>query len=309
MYQGQPYVSDIIGLKRLRDNWHCETPNHKMMVDAVNSFARHKQTTDAKDRVLGILGLCPPEILESLVLDADFSVTEAYIQFARWSLALGRFQEILITLDYAHHFSSLPSWGPNLMWNKEPRIHWDIFSAGYRNDKTKIATRGMGIPEPDEVPETRWLNPHVLELPATIAVDQIHAVLGWDNNILTKKSWLDWSRLLKWETACLELSGGDDPVSGQDLSSHATTLVADRMEGLPRFVLALPYPRDPMRCYMLWKTLLVSYAHMGAGKEHPSELVDYSNSLLHVCEGQSYFVTTGGGRGISAPRQHVRETQ
>jgi hypothetical protein len=298
-YQGQPYVSEIIGLKRHRDNWQSENPDYGQMVNAINTFARDKEATDPKDRVLGLLGLCPPETFQSLSVDAGLSIAEVYIQFARWNLSLRRFQHILLTLDYAHHFSGLPSWCPNLMWGGGPRIHWDKFCAGYRSGTENNGNRLKGIPGHEEAPEARWSDPQVIELPATLAVDEIGAVLPWEDKILTKANHLDLSHLLAWESACIRLLAKlEDSMSEQELTAHATTLIADSMEGLPRFVSPRGYHAGPIRCYKLWKTLLVSYAHQGAEMESPAEFFDYTTTLLHVCKGQSYFATKGGRRGV-----------
>lgn len=296
--QGQPDTGDIINLKRIRDNSHSKSPDNEEMVDAMMFLARHKQATDPKDRVRGILGLCPKEGMPHFTIDANQSLAEVYIQFAKWLLSMGRFQEVLTKLNYAHHFRGLPSWCPNLMWNTESYIHWDVYSAGYENDATRKTTRGMSRPEPKEAPKTSWLDSNVLVLNATIAVEQVHAVLAWDDKIVGKNSKLNWSRLSKWERACLRLCGKTQ--SKEQLEAHAATLVADRLWGLERSVSPLPYHADPMRCYDLWKTCLWALAWKLPIWSFPSEFFDYTQCMRSVCTAQSYFITTSGRRGIGS---------
>ncbi|KAI3328859.1 heterokaryon incompatibility protein-domain-containing protein [Xylariaceae sp. AK1471] len=305
-YQGQPYTDDIINLKRISDNWHSKSPDHDEMVNAIMFLARHKQAMEPRDRVYGILGLCPTEGLHHLTVDVNHSLAEVYIQFAKWNLSMGRFQDILEKLDYAHHFPGLPSWCPNLMWHEEASIHWDVYSAGYKNEETENRTPGMGQPEPKEAPETRFLNPRVLVLTATLAIDHVHAVLPWDDGIEGKNSRCNWSRLSKWDSACLRLSEKD---SEEQLLAHAATMVAGRLEGLPRFVSPLPYHADPIRCYKLWKGWLsvLAWRIPMIRMTLPAEFFDYNQCMRSVCTGQCYFVTTSGRRGICSKDTRPRD--
>ncbi|KAI9152257.1 HET-domain-containing protein [Paramyrothecium foliicola] len=211
-WQGQPFTEHILNLKRTRDTAHSEAGDDDEM---------------------------------SLLADI-------YIQFTKWNLSLDRFQDMLTTLDAAYQFPDLPSWCPNLNWDGEAHIQWDIFSAGYDNAETRETTIGRSRPEPDEHPKTRWLDSRVLVLSAAFVVDEVQVVIPWHENIQGKDFQVHWSKLLKWDKACLRLTGKED--SEEQLLAHATTLVADRIWGIERSISPLAYHAEPIRCYDLWKS-------------------------------------------------------
>jgi hypothetical protein len=82
-------------------------------VERVFDLARKAQVTNPRDKIYGMLGLLPPDMVQRIQPDYSKSKDEIYMEFARLMLArCERLDEVLTRCSFAEA-TTLPSWAPD----------------------------------------------------------------------------------------------------------------------------------------------------------------------------------------------------
>lgn len=230
-----PIDQDYIWTLATKVGHLLEVPASGALYVTLLDLAHKSKATDPRDKVYGLLGLLPEDMVSQIRLDYAKSKEEVFVEFARQMLdRCTHLDEVLSWCTFVQDPSSLPSWVPDwiakfernhMQWFRSHRAggetpsSWTLAEAestlrckGIRIDIVSGTTIPVSSSLPYRVAATECMSrannfpagfgryKNWLELCATVDRTLIHdhQLMRKRNGKLTELHWIDWRRTLRY---------------------------------------------------------------------------------------------------------------